>query len=300
MNILNKLTIRQLKMNKQRTIVTIIGVILSCALMVGIGLLFSSVQRNMVDSIVKYNGDYHTSFEDVSKKDLSLVENNVKVKNYARRSLEMDAVRYGSETDETDYFHIYTMNQEYQDSFRELKGRLPKNGNEILVAQRIMKTKNPQLKIGDTITLKIGEFLPMEDDSLSEYEAESSEPKFQEQGEKTFKIVGTYVGDAYGNYFQGYIGSMYIGGNMSENASSTVYITYKNLRDTYPESEHLAEQLHKTKTSDDGMYSGLNYNQEYLSLNGNSRYQNYNFTLIAIVAFILTLISIACIVVIYN
>ena len=42
MNILNKLTIKHLKMNKKRTIVTIVGVILSTALMVGIGLLLST------------------------------------------------------------------------------------------------------------------------------------------------------------------------------------------------------------------------------------------------------------------
>lgn len=300
MNILNKLTIRQLKMNKQRTIVTIIGVLLSCALMVGIGLLFSSVQRNMVDSIVKYNGDYHTSFNDIQSKDISLIENNIKVEKTARRTLETDAIRYGKTHDENDYFRIYTMNQEYQNSFRELKGRFPKNENEILMLERVMKTKTPRLKIGDTITLKLGELKSDEDSGSIEFEEGSSAPLFTETGEKTYKIVGTYVGDAYAGYFQSDINSLYIGGKSNPSKLSHVYITFKNLRDTYPESEHLAEELGKAKTSDSGMYSGLSYNQEYLSLNGNSRYNNYNFTLIAVVAFILTIISIACIVVIYN
>ncbi len=43
MNILNKLTIKHLLMNKKRTLVTIIGITLSTALMVGIGLLVSSM-----------------------------------------------------------------------------------------------------------------------------------------------------------------------------------------------------------------------------------------------------------------
>ena len=38
MKILNKLTIKHLLLNKKRTIVTIIGIILSTSLMVGIGL----------------------------------------------------------------------------------------------------------------------------------------------------------------------------------------------------------------------------------------------------------------------
>ena len=86
MKILNQLTLKELKMNKQRTIVTLIGVILSCALMVGIGLIFSSSQKNMVDSIVIYSGDYHVRFDQVKIEDLSLIENNIKVKEYAYTS----------------------------------------------------------------------------------------------------------------------------------------------------------------------------------------------------------------------
>ena len=45
MSILNRLTIKNLRLNKKRTIVTIIGIILSTALMVGIGLLFLFFSR---------------------------------------------------------------------------------------------------------------------------------------------------------------------------------------------------------------------------------------------------------------
>ena len=47
MQILNKLTIKHLLMNKKRTLVTIIGIVLSTALMVGIGLLVSSYLESM-------------------------------------------------------------------------------------------------------------------------------------------------------------------------------------------------------------------------------------------------------------
>ena len=52
MSILNDLTIKNLKLNKKRTIVTIVGIILSTALMVGIGLLVTMV--NMRLSMVMY------------------------------------------------------------------------------------------------------------------------------------------------------------------------------------------------------------------------------------------------------
>ena len=58
MNILNKLTIKHLTMNKKRTIVSIVGIVLSTALMVGIGLLLSTFRELMIDDIVQYKGDY--------------------------------------------------------------------------------------------------------------------------------------------------------------------------------------------------------------------------------------------------
>lgn len=51
MDVLNKLTIRHLKLNKRRTLVTIIGIMLSCALMLGIGLLISSARESAIESV---------------------------------------------------------------------------------------------------------------------------------------------------------------------------------------------------------------------------------------------------------
>ena len=77
MNILNKLTIKHLKMNKKRTIVTIIGVILSTALMVGIGLLFSTIRDNTIKEIINNNGSQHVIINmDYDK--LNLIKNNNK------------------------------------------------------------------------------------------------------------------------------------------------------------------------------------------------------------------------------
>lgn len=42
MNIINKLTLRNLKLNKKRTIVTIIGVIISAAMVTGVATLVVS------------------------------------------------------------------------------------------------------------------------------------------------------------------------------------------------------------------------------------------------------------------
>ena len=74
MSILNRLTIKNLRLNKKRTIVTIIGIILSTALMVGIGLLFSSFQDLMIRDTIGYNGKYEANYGDV---DLNKLNNEI-------------------------------------------------------------------------------------------------------------------------------------------------------------------------------------------------------------------------------
>ena len=68
MKILNKLTIKHLTLNKKRTITTIIGICLSTALMVGIGLLCSTVRDSMIKSSIKNDGRYTVMYNVPSSK----------------------------------------------------------------------------------------------------------------------------------------------------------------------------------------------------------------------------------------
>ena len=61
MKILNILTIKHLKANKKRTILTIMGIMLATFLMIELGLLFSSFRDNGIGTTIKYNGDYHVN-----------------------------------------------------------------------------------------------------------------------------------------------------------------------------------------------------------------------------------------------
>ena len=98
MNILNKLTIKHLKQNKKRTVVTIIGIILSTALMVGIGLLFATVRDNAIKSIEKNNGSHHVLIKIPSDK-LEIIKSNKTIKTYKYKSSLGYAKVDGIETD---------------------------------------------------------------------------------------------------------------------------------------------------------------------------------------------------------
>ena len=52
MNVLKRLALKNLKMNKKRTISTIIGIVLSTALICGTATLISSVQKTLIQNAI--------------------------------------------------------------------------------------------------------------------------------------------------------------------------------------------------------------------------------------------------------
>ena len=77
-----KLTGRYLKANKKRTILTLIGIILSVALISSIGLFIKGVQAAEVERAIKTYGAFHLAYENVDEELLSKVINNPKVARY--------------------------------------------------------------------------------------------------------------------------------------------------------------------------------------------------------------------------
>ena len=61
-NILNKFTLRSLKLNAKRTTATCIGIILSTALICAVAGVFSSFQQTLIEHAITSDGDYHTIF----------------------------------------------------------------------------------------------------------------------------------------------------------------------------------------------------------------------------------------------
>ena len=68
MKILNKLTVKNLKLNKSRTIVTIIGIMLSCALIMVVAGMAASAQQTMVNLQINITGNYDLFVKGANKK----------------------------------------------------------------------------------------------------------------------------------------------------------------------------------------------------------------------------------------
>lgn len=76
MRLLNRLTITNLKQNRRRTIMTIIGIMLSVALITSIANLYVSAEESLIVHVKKKTGDYHYGFQNMSKEDIDKLRQN--------------------------------------------------------------------------------------------------------------------------------------------------------------------------------------------------------------------------------
>lgn len=159
MNILKRLAIKNLKMNKRRTISTIIGIILSTALICGTATLVSSIQKTLVQNAINESGYYHIKLEDIKENEVKEIQSNRDIKS----TFDLAKLGYGklngSENESKPYVRLYSMNDETFKSlnFKLLDGRFANNNDEIVISNHILTNGKMNLKIGDKIKLDIGD-----------------------------------------------------------------------------------------------------------------------------------------------
>ena len=192
MNILNKLTIKNLKLNKKRTIVTIIGIILSVALICAVASMLVSFRKSMIKYTIEGKGNYHFVFYDVKKDDLESFENNRNIERlYMSENIGYAPLEKSENPDKKFAFLIGVREKDLNGlAIKILKGRMAKNDNEIVIPRHLKTNGRVDYKIGDEITLDIGD--RYSDDYLlgqgNPYLKE--EETFKKRYTKTYKIVG--------------------------------------------------------------------------------------------------------------
>ena len=83
MNVFNKITLEQLKKNRVRTAVTIIGVMLSAAMICAVTTIVSSFQNYMRENIIYAVGDWHGVSYGAGKADCEEIINSEEVSRFA-------------------------------------------------------------------------------------------------------------------------------------------------------------------------------------------------------------------------
>lgn len=192
MNLLNKVTLKNLKLNKKRTIVTIIGIMLSVALITAVSSMFFSVKESFINYEKKKGGNYHYLFEEVNGEDFHYFELNNKIERINYVYNYGYSILNGIKNEYKPYVFVkgYTDNSLGNLGIVLIEGNLPKNENEILVPSHLKYNGGVEYKVGDNITLNIGTRL-IDGSIANQYNPfQPNMETIENRLTKTYKVVG--------------------------------------------------------------------------------------------------------------
>ncbi len=194
MNLLNKITIKNLKLNKKRTIVTIIGIMLSVALLTAVANMFFSARASLINYAKEDRGDYHYVFYDVPAGDYKYFKENRSLEDYYLTSYIGYAPLKESENEYKPYILLRSFSKK---AFTNLgitliDGRLPENDSEIVIPEHLESNGHVNYQIGDELTLDIGD-RRLNSDNFKLGISNSYVPEeehFEKVFTKKYKVVG--------------------------------------------------------------------------------------------------------------
>ncbi len=192
MNLFKKLTLKNLSLNKKRTIVTIIGITLSVALITAVCTMYASLLSSLVLFETKEKGNFHVNFYDVPIKDVAAIKNNQQVEDVFLTT-DIGYATIASQNEYKPYAFIkgFTKSSLENLAINLVSGRLPQNSHEIVIPTHLKTNGRLELNIGEEITLNVGQRINLEDNVIMSQSSPYQESeKIIDTKPMTYKIVG--------------------------------------------------------------------------------------------------------------
>ncbi len=300
MNVLNNLTIKNLKLNKKRTIVTIIGILLSVALICAVAGMVTSFQATLVNIAITDGGNRHLTVENVSKEDLKYFTNNSHVKSiYLTETLGY--AKYDNMNEYKPYAYVlgYTKSAFDNTTLKIVSGRLPQDSGEIVVS--VPFQNNAKVKIGDTIILDIGKRVCTDGTILNQ-----SNPYYVEEGEinecqeyitdthkHEYKIVG--IMERLNYNIEGYSAPGYTVITKIDNASDNINVSL-----LFKDAKYYKEYINNIANDKDLNKYNITLNDELLRWSGVSLSDRTMNMLYAVAGVVIGIIILTSVFVIKN
>lgn len=202
MNLMKTLTLKNLKLNRKRTIVTIVGIILATALLSALVTLVSSFQYSIIEYQKQKDGDFHVKFSGVKMSELSEFKNNRNIESTFETMGMGFAKLDGCKNEDKPYAYVMATDEAgfEKGCFNLIEGRMAKNEDEIVIPRHLRTNGRIDIKVGDEITLDIGKRYDSSTESVIweniayEHEAETLTDTMTKQ----YKVVGIMERPGYG------------------------------------------------------------------------------------------------------
>jgi putative ABC transport system permease protein len=268
MNIVNKLTLRHIKTHKRRSLLTILSIIVSVAMITAVFTTVFSFVTFLKDATRAYDGSWQAQLFYDETPDMSAFKND-EIEYYAGNSAfqytfdkdSQKAKAYGN-VDAVDETVVDMRNINIKD------GAFPKTADEILVTDSYIEKNKLDWKIGDKITLYCTDF------------------GSDEESAKDYTLCGIAEGNV--SFFDSRDG---IVANLDGDAAYVTF-SYKTLDNTFYEK---ADALKKQTGA-----ATISYNTDLLDYSGVSRGSSTIRTMKIFTAIILAVIVFASVFMIYD
>lgn len=260
-----KMTYRQMVKNKVRTLVTIIGIMLSAALITAITVFIASLHKSMLDYKIKESGNWYGVIEQVDLK-----EGLEKIRQDSDILSERLMYNIGSTIEEQDGHQIsvkaFSDENEISLPLELTEGRMAENSKEIVVARDLITGGIlADCKVGDTVELALADT-------------------------QRYTVVGLYEDAGFNiGSGSGYVVYTKYDENTKNVESADVYIRVKNPKNTFAVLKRYSDASYET-----------GYNLGLLRLSGISVYSSYYSFITTIAVIVIVLVVGASVLLIYN
>ncbi len=256
---------KYLKDNKKRTILTIIGIILSVALITSICTFILTVQNSMIENSKRSMGAFHVAITNVSEDEINKIQTNINV-NSLGVMISKNAVPFIKDKNiELNYlneaaFKLMNINLE--------EGQLPKSNNEVVIERWILRYFDEEVKVGDIIKIQ------------------------DEDGDEKDYTLSGIAKDDWQNQGEGISKAYLIKNDSNVKDDSTVLVEIKDEAD----KQEVIKEVSNLVSSK----SEVVQNKDLLRLIGESSNADMNKSLFMIVFIVIGIVVLATVVVIYN
>lgn len=304
MSVFSKVTLESLKKNRTRTVVTIIGIMLSAAMICASTTLVSSMQNFVLRCAIHIDGDWHGVVYDAAYKDYEDIRDSDRVSSAAYAQV-LGYAKIDSANERKPY--LYVLGGDVASGYFEtmpvhlLLGTLPKDSTEIILPEHLTSNGKVNYKLGDTVTLDVGDRMldgrrlgqgtPVYTyDSETQVEVMSGE-RLENTEPRTYTVVGIYERPAFEDY----------------SAPGYTALTAADPKSAEQSPIHCYFKLHKPAGVYDFMKE-MGYTQEYryayntkvLLYSGTARFDSFLTAFYSLAAIIIALIVFGSVSLIYN
>ena len=241
MNIFARITARTMKENKTRTIVTIIGVILSTAMITAVVTLGGTFQNFFIEYTKEQDGSWHVAGLSLPVKEAERAEKQEKVVN----STKVAEIGYAR------YEHLlspmmpYLYVQSFSENTRSMlpvalkEGKFPEKQNEVIIPDYLNANleEGNQILIGDTLPLELGE-REYKGERLSQINSymgteTKAEESFVPKEKREFTVVGIYDYSSLVTSVGAPGYEVYAGPGNETGSYTDLYVELKDIKKTY-------------------------------------------------------------------